>query len=133
VAHDVSRLVASRLRTRHRATALAVIFAGIVARCRPHLHASRARKNGILPPAVIIVLLVVMAGVITMVVFFSGARGGLRSSIQNGKIGNRMFQGDSSHLPLSSMRRRYSADLRVPLLYSARDCPAIIWDRRLMR
>jgi preprotein translocase subunit SecY len=57
-------------------------------------------KNGILPPAVIIVLLLVMAGVITMVVYFERAQRKLTIQYPKRQIGTRMFQGDSSHLPL---------------------------------
>jgi preprotein translocase subunit SecY len=78
-----------------------IIFAGIVAEMPTALaRILEQGKNGILPPAVIIVLLVVMAGVITMVVFFERAQRRLTIQYPKRQIGNRMFQGDSSHLPL---------------------------------
>jgi preprotein translocase subunit SecY len=54
----------------------------------------------VLPPAVIIVLLVTMIAVVTMVVFFERAQRRLLIQYPKRQIGNRMFQGDSSHLPL---------------------------------
>ncbi len=78
-----------------------IIFAGIVAEMPTALaRILEQGKNGILAPAVIIVLLVVMAGVITMVVFFERAQRRLTIQYPKRQVGNRMFQGDSSHLPL---------------------------------
>ncbi len=78
-----------------------IIFAGIVAEMPTALaRILEQGKNGILPPAVIIVLLLVMAGVITMVVYFERAQRRLTIQYPKRQIGNRMFQGDSSHLPL---------------------------------
>ena len=78
-----------------------IIFAGIVAEMPTALaRILEQGKNGILPPAVIIVLLLVMAAVITMVVYFERAQRRLTIQYPKRQIGNRMFQGDSSHLPL---------------------------------
>jgi preprotein translocase subunit SecY len=78
-----------------------IIFAGIVAEMPTALaRILEQGKNGILPPAVIIVLLLVMAGVITMVVYFERAQRKLTIQYPKRQIGTRMFQGDSSHLPL---------------------------------
>jgi preprotein translocase subunit SecY len=78
-----------------------IIFAGIIAEMPTALaRILEQGRNGILPPAAIIVLLVVMAGVITMVVFFERAQRRLTIQYPKRQVGNRMFQGDSSHLPL---------------------------------
>ncbi len=78
-----------------------IIFAGIVAEMPTALsHILEQGRSGVLSPAVIIVLLVVMVGVITMVVFFERAQRRLSIQYPKRQIGNRMFQGDSSHLPL---------------------------------
>ncbi len=78
-----------------------IIFAGIVAEMPTALaRILEQGKNGILPPAAIIVLLLVMAGVVTMVVYFERAQRRLTIQYPKRQIGNRMFQGDSSHLPL---------------------------------
>ena len=78
-----------------------IIFAGIVAEMPTALSRILEQgRSGMLSPAVIIVLLVVMAGVVTMVVFFERAQRRLTIQYPKRQIGNRMFQGDSSHLPL---------------------------------
>ncbi|MGO9483215.1 MAG: preprotein translocase subunit SecY [Rhodomicrobium sp.] len=78
-----------------------IIFAGIVAEMPTALSRILEQgRSGVLSPAVIIILLVVMMGVITMVVFFERAQRRLTIQYPKRQIGNRMFQGDSSHLPL---------------------------------
>ncbi len=78
-----------------------IIFAGIVAEMPTALyHILEQGRSGILSPAVIIVLLVTMIVVVTMVVFFERAQRRLTIQYPKRQIGNRMFQGDSSHLPL---------------------------------
>ncbi len=78
-----------------------IIFAGIVAEMPTALSRILEQgRSGVLSPAVIIVLLVVMIGVITMVVYFERAQRRLTIQYPKRQIGNRMFQGDSSHLPL---------------------------------
>jgi len=78
-----------------------IIFAGIVAEMPTALSRILEQgRSGVLSPAVIIVLLVVMIGVVTMVVFFERAQRRLPIQYPKRQIGNRMFQGDSSHLPL---------------------------------
>ncbi len=78
-----------------------IIFAGIVAEMPTALSRILEQgRSGMLSPAVIIVLLLVMSGVITMVVFFERAQRRLTIQYPKRQIGNRMFQGDSSHLPL---------------------------------
>ncbi len=78
-----------------------IIFAGIVAEMPTALSRILEQgRSGVLSPAVIIVLLLVMIGVITMVVYFERAQRRLTIQYPKRQIGNRMFQGDSSHLPL---------------------------------
>jgi preprotein translocase subunit SecY len=78
-----------------------IIFAGIVAEMPTALsRVLEQGRSGQLSPAVIIVLLAVMIGVVTMVVFFERAQRRLAIQYPKRQIGNRMFQGDSSHLPL---------------------------------
>jgi preprotein translocase subunit SecY len=78
-----------------------IIFAGIVAEMPTALYRILEQgRSGVLSPAVIIVLLAVMIGVVTMVVFFERAQRRLSIQYPKRQIGNRMFQGDSSHLPL---------------------------------
>ncbi len=78
-----------------------IIFAGIVAEMPTALYRILEQgRTGILSPAVIIVLIVTMIGVVTMVVFFERAQRRLTIQYPKRQIGNRMFQGDSSHLPL---------------------------------
>ncbi len=78
-----------------------IIFAGIIAEMPTALaRILEQGSKGNLPAAVIIVLLVVMAAVVTMVVFFERAQRRLTIQYPKRQVGNRMFQGDSSHLPL---------------------------------
>jgi preprotein translocase subunit SecY len=78
-----------------------IIFAGIVAEMPTALSRILEQgRSGMLSPAVIIVLLLVMSAVVTMVVFFERAQRRLTIQYPKRQIGNRMFQGDSSHLPL---------------------------------
>jgi preprotein translocase subunit SecY len=78
-----------------------IIFAGIVAEMPGALSKILDQgRSGQLAPAVIIVLLVTMIAVVTMVVFFERAQRRLPIQYPKRQIGNRMFQGDSSHLPL---------------------------------
>jgi preprotein translocase subunit SecY len=78
-----------------------IIFAGIVAEMPTALSRILEQgRSGVLSPAVIIVLLAVMVAVVTMVVFFERAQRRLSIQYPKRQIGNRMFQGDSSHLPL---------------------------------
>jgi preprotein translocase subunit SecY len=78
-----------------------IIFAGIVAEMPTALSRILEQgRSGALSPAVIIVLLGTMIAVVTMVVFFERAQRRLAIQYPKRQIGNRMFQGDSSHLPL---------------------------------
>jgi preprotein translocase subunit SecY len=78
-----------------------IIFAGIVAEMPTALYRILEQgRSGVLSPAVIIVLLVTMIAVVTMVVYFERAQRRLSIQYPKRQMGNRMFQGDSSHLPL---------------------------------
>ncbi len=78
-----------------------IIFAGIIAELPTALYRILEQgRSGVLSPAVILVLLVMMIVVVTMVVFFERAQRRLTIQYPKRQIGNQMFQGDSSHLPL---------------------------------
>ncbi len=78
-----------------------IIFAGIVAELPTALYRILEQgRSGVLSPAVILTLLVMMIVVVTMVVFFERAQRRLTIQYPKRQIGNQMFQGDSSHLPL---------------------------------
>jgi preprotein translocase subunit SecY len=78
-----------------------IIFAGIVAEMPGALSRILEQgRSGQLEPAAIIAILVTMVAVVTMVVFFERAQRRLAIQYPKRQIGNRMFQGDSSHLPL---------------------------------
>jgi preprotein translocase subunit SecY len=78
-----------------------IIFAGIVAELPTALYRILEQgRSGVLSPAVILALLVMMIFVVTMVVFFERAQRRLTIQYPKRQVGNRMFQGDSSHLPL---------------------------------
>ena len=78
-----------------------IIFAGIVA-ALPHALAGTLElgRTGALSTAIIIVVLLVAVGAIAMIVFFERAQRRLLIQYPKRQVGNRMFQGDTSHLPL---------------------------------
>ena len=78
-----------------------IIFAGIVAQL-PHAIAGTLElgRQGALSTALIIGLLVMAVLVIAFIVFMERAQRRLLVQYPKRQIGNRMFQGDSSHLPL---------------------------------
>jgi len=78
-----------------------IIFAGIVA-ALPGAVAGTLElgRTGALSTFVILGILVVAAAVITFIVFVERAQRRLLIQYPKRQIGNRMFQGDSSHLPL---------------------------------
>ncbi len=78
-----------------------IIFAGIVA----SLPASIAQtlelaRTGALPTVGLLGLLVLAIGVIGVIVFFERAQRRLLIQYPKRQVGNKMFQGDTSHLPL---------------------------------
>ncbi|RFC66124.1 preprotein translocase subunit SecY [Fulvimarina endophytica] len=78
-----------------------IIFAGIVA----HLPSALANllelgRTGSLSTAVIIIVIALAIGTVAMIVFFERAQRRLLIQYPKRQVGNRMFQGDTSHLPL---------------------------------
>ncbi|MGD9502298.1 MAG: preprotein translocase subunit SecY [Methyloceanibacter sp.] len=78
-----------------------IIFAGIVAQL-PHAIAGTLElgRQGALSTALIIGLMVMAMLVIAFIVFMERAQRRLLVQYPKRQVGNRMFQGDSSHLPL---------------------------------
>jgi preprotein translocase subunit SecY len=78
-----------------------IIFAGIVAQL-PHAVAGTLElgRQGALSTGLIIGLLVMAVLVVAFIVFMERAQRRLLVQYPKRQIGNRMFQGDSSHLPL---------------------------------
>jgi preprotein translocase subunit SecY len=78
-----------------------IIFAGIVA-ALPHALAGTLElgHTGALSTGIIIVVLIVAVAAIAMIVFFERAQRRLLIQYPKRQVGNRMFQGDTSHLPL---------------------------------
>eukprot|EP01035_Chromulina_nebulosa_P001968 gene1968-2650_t len=78
-----------------------IIFSGIVANLPTALgHALEMSRTGALPTAVFLVVAVVAVAAIAMIVFFERAQRRLLIQYPKRQVGNRMFQGDTSHLPL---------------------------------
>ena len=79
-----------------------IIFAGIVAEL-PH-GASPARSSSAARarcrPALILVVVVLAVAVIAFIVFMERAQRRLLIQYPKRQVGNRMFQGETSHLPL---------------------------------
>jgi len=78
-----------------------IIFSGIVANV-PHALAGTLElgRQGALSPFVIVGVAVLAVAVVTAIVFVERAQRRLLIQYPKRQIGNRMFQGDSSHLPL---------------------------------
>src|SRR5215475_11130258 len=78
-----------------------IIFAGIVARL-PHavLGTLELGRTGAMSTALILLILVLAIVVIGVIVFMERAQRRLLVQYPKRQVGNRMFQGDSSHLPL---------------------------------
>jgi preprotein translocase subunit SecY len=78
-----------------------IIFAGIVAQL-PHAVAGTLElgRQGALSTGLIIGLLVMAVLVVAFIVFMERAQRRLLVQYPKRQVGNRMFQGDSSHLPL---------------------------------
>ena len=78
-----------------------IIMAGIVANL-PHALVGTLElgREGALSPVVIIGVGVMAVGVIAFIVFVERAQRRLLIQYPKRQVGNRMFQGDSSHLPL---------------------------------
>ena len=78
-----------------------IIFAGIVA-ALPHALASTLElgRTGALSAFFIIVLIVMITGVITSIVFMERAQRRILVQYPKRQMGNRMYGGESSHMPL---------------------------------
>ncbi|MEN3794824.1 preprotein translocase subunit SecY [Fulvimarina sp. MAC3] len=78
-----------------------IIFAGIVANLPSALaNLLELGRTGSLSTAVIIVVIALAIGTVAMIVFFERAQRRLLIQYPKRQVGNRMFQGDTSHLPL---------------------------------
>ena len=78
-----------------------IIFAGIVASLPNALFGTlELGRTGALQTPVILAILLLAVVVITFIVFIERAQRRLLIQYPKRQIGNRMFQGDSSHLPL---------------------------------
>jgi preprotein translocase subunit SecY len=78
-----------------------IIFAGIVAALPTALAGTlELGRTGALSTALIIAILVVAIAVIAFIVFIERAQRRLLIQYPKRQVGNRMFQGDTSHLPL---------------------------------
>ncbi|UVC11316.1 preprotein translocase subunit SecY [Rhizobium sp. TH2] len=78
-----------------------IIFAGIVAALPSALAGTlELGRTGALSTAIIVVVILVAIAAIAMIVFFERAQRRLLIQYPKRQVGNRMFQGDTSHLPL---------------------------------
>ncbi|MBF2716350.1 preprotein translocase subunit SecY [Agrobacterium vitis] len=78
-----------------------IIFAGIAAGLPTALAGTlELGRTGALSTALILTVIVVAIGVIALIVFFERAQRRLLIQYPKRQVGNRMFQGDTSHLPL---------------------------------
>jgi len=78
-----------------------IIFAGIVAGMPAALSGTlELGRTGALPTSLLLAILVLAIAVITLMVFVERAQRRLLIQYPKRQIGNRMFQGDTSHLPL---------------------------------
>ncbi len=78
-----------------------IIFAGIVANLPVALATTfELGKTGALPTALILFLLVMAVAVIAFIVFMERAQRRVLVQYPKRQVGNRMFGGESSHLPL---------------------------------
>ncbi len=78
-----------------------IIFAGIVATLPGAIvQLLELGRNGTIATPLLLLLMVLMIATIGIVVFFERAQRRLLIQYPKRQVGNRMFQGDSSHLPL---------------------------------
>lgn len=78
-----------------------IIFAGIVAGLPSAISGTlELGRTGALSTAIILVILVLAVVLIGVIVFFERAQRRLLIQYPKRQVGNRMFQGDTSHLPL---------------------------------
>ena len=92
-----------------------IIFSGIVARLPTALAATlELGRTGALSTVFILGVAVMIVGVISFIVFMERAQRRLLIQYPKRQVGNRMFQGDSSHLPSGRWGTRCSA-ARAPI------------------
>ena len=78
-----------------------IIFIGIVARFPSYIaQAFEAGRTGAIAPLVLIMAIVGIVGLITVIVFMERAQRRLLVQYPKRQVGQRMFGGESSHLPL---------------------------------
>ncbi len=78
-----------------------IIFSGIVANLPSALASTlELGRTGALPVALIIFLLIGAVGVITFIVFAERAQRRIQIQYPKRQVGNKMFGGESSHLPM---------------------------------
>ena len=78
-----------------------IIFIGIVARFPSYIaQAFEAGRTGSIPPLVLIMAMVGIVALITFIVFMERAQRRLLVQYPKRQVGQRMFGGESSHLPL---------------------------------
>ena len=78
-----------------------IIFAGIVAGLPSALGGTlELGRTGALSTGIILAILALAIGLIAVIVFFERAQRRLLIQYPKRQVGNRMFQGDTSHLPL---------------------------------
>ena len=100
-----------------------IIFAGIVAHLPTALAGTlELGRTGALSTPLILAIIVMVVGVIALIVFVERAQRRLLIQYPKRQVGNRMFQGDTSHLPLKlNTVRRYPGDLRILAAAAAGD------------
>jgi preprotein translocase subunit SecY len=78
-----------------------IIFAGIVARFPTYFgQIFESARTGAMSPLAVIALLAGAVGLVTLIVFVERAQRRLLVQYPKRQVGNRMFGGESSHLPL---------------------------------
>ncbi|HWA89152.1 MAG TPA: preprotein translocase subunit SecY [Rhizomicrobium sp.] len=78
-----------------------IIFAGIVARFPAYFgQLFESARTGAMSPLAVIMLLAGAVGLVTLIVFVERAQRRLLVQYPKRQVGNRMFGGESSHLPL---------------------------------
>ena len=92
-----------------------IIFAGIVAGLPGALvQLFELSRTGSISPGILVFFLALALGVVAAIVFFERAQRRLLVQYPKRQVGNKMFQGEASHLPSEAeLVRRHSADLRV--------------------
>lgn len=78
-----------------------IIFSGIVANLPAAIsHTLELGRTGALSTTIILAIIIFAVAVVALIVFFERAQRRLLIQYPKRQVGNRMFQGDTSHLPL---------------------------------